>query len=170
MHLSRKGPNRREGDIALEYEIVKCLKQIFNNPSATGDALTHNLIITQIAASLNTPHLPTRKVILDVLSFFIYWNDGEAYQLVIEALETLSTSSNDGHNCFDYWFKSFEQALSGRGKMGSLVGASDEVRKTGGIDSSLNEYAVSCISLSIVALRTIYMKNRLPTSYCSMGS
>ena len=27
--------------------------------------------------------------------------------------------------------------------MGSLVGASEEVKRTGGIDSSLNEYAVS---------------------------
>jgi hypothetical protein len=35
-----------------------------------------------------------------------------------------------------------EYSLSGRGKMGSLVGASEEIRKTGGIDSSLNEYAV----------------------------
>lgn len=35
-----------------------------------------------------------------------------------------------------------EQSLSGRGKMGSLVGASEEVKRTGGVDSSLNEYAV----------------------------
>ena len=27
--------------------------------------------------------------------------------------------------------------------MGSLVGASEEVKRTGGVDSSLNEYAVS---------------------------
>lgn len=36
-----------------------------------------------------------------------------------------------------------EQALSGRGKMGSLVGASEEVRRAGGVDSSMNDYAVS---------------------------
>jgi cytokinesis protein len=35
-----------------------------------------------------------------------------------------------------------EQSLSGRGKMGSLVGASEEVKRAGGIDSSLNDYAV----------------------------
>lgn len=43
---------------------------------------------------------------------------------------------------YDYWFKSMEQALSGRGKMGSLVGASEEVKRAGGIDINLNEYAV----------------------------
>lgn len=142
MHLSRKAASRRESDIALEYEIVKCLKQIFNHPSATSDALTHNLIVTQIASSLNTPHLPTRKLLLDLLSFLVYWNEGEAYHLVIEALETLSSSSTEGGTCFDYWFRSLDQTMSGRGKMGSLVGASEEVRRTGGIDSSLNEYAV----------------------------
>jgi len=38
-----------------------------------------------------------------------------------------------------------ESSLSGRGKMGSLVGASEEVKRTGGVDSSLNEYAVSAL-------------------------
>lgn len=41
-----------------------------------------------------------------------------------------------------------EQSLSGRGKMGSLVGASEEVKRTGGVDSSLNEYAV-CFVITI---------------------
>lgn len=44
---------------------------------------------------------------------------------------------------YDYWFKSLESVLSGRGKMGSLVGASEEVRRAGPIDTSLNEFAVS---------------------------
>jgi cytokinesis protein len=110
--------------------------------SATNEALTHNLIVTQVASSLNTPHLPTRKLLLDLLSFLAYWNDGEAHSLVVAALEALSSSNNEGGGCYDYWFKSMELSLSGRGKMGSLVGASEEVRKGGGIDSNLNEYAV----------------------------
>lgn len=101
--------------------------------------------MTQIAASLNTPHLPTRKLILDLLSFLAYWNEGEAHHLVIAGLEALSSSNNEGTGCYDYWFKSMESSLSGRGKMGSLVGASDEVKRTGGIDTSLNEYAVRTI-------------------------
>ncbi|KAF7359511.1 putative RhoA GTPase effector DIA/Diaphanous [Mycena sanguinolenta] len=146
-HLSRKGSSRREFDIQLEYEVVKCLKQILNNPSATNEALTHNLIVTQMASSLNTPHLPTRKLLIDLLSFLAYWNDGEAHHLVVAALEALSTANGEGGGCYDYWFKSMELSLSGRGKMGSLVGASDEVKKTGGIDTNLNEYAVANLVL-----------------------
>ena len=148
----------READIALEYEVVKCLKQILNKPvseshttfvnlltvpqTATQEALTYHSIVTQVASSLNTPHLPTRKLLLDLLCFLVYWNEGQAHPLVVAALEALSTSNNESAGCYNYWFKSVEAALSGRGKMGSLVGASEEVRRAGGIDSSLNEYAV----------------------------
>ncbi len=44
-------------------------------------------------------------------------------------------ATNTGSNL---WSKVY---LEG-GKMGSLVGASEEVKRTGGVDSSLNEYAV----------------------------
>jgi cytokinesis protein len=37
------------------------------------------------------------------------------------------------------------ELLQGRGRMGSLVGASEEIRKNAGPDSSLNEYAVRII-------------------------
>lgn len=118
---------------------------------AADEALTHLSIVTQIASSLNTPHLPTRKSLIDLLSFLTYWNEGQAHPLVINALETLSLSNNEAGGCYEYWFKSMEQSLSGRGKMGSLVGASEEVRRTGGVDSSLNEYAVC----SLMILRTL---------------
>lgn len=104
--------------------------------------MTHTSIVTQIASSLNSPHLPTRKSLLDLLGFLTYWNDGDAHPLVITALEVLSSSNGEAGGCYEYWFKSMEQTLSGRGKMGSLVGASEEVKRTGGADSSLNEYAV----------------------------
>jgi cytokinesis protein len=110
-----------------------------------GEALAHNLLVTQFTSSLNTPHIPTRKLILDLLSFLSYWNDGEAHHLVVTALEGLSEANGESSGCYGYWFSSMENVLSGRGKMGSLVGASEEVRRAGGIDSSLNEYAVILI-------------------------
>ena len=62
--------------------------------------------------------------------------------LVVAALETLSSSNNESGGPYEYWFKSMEQSLSGRGKMGSLVGASEDVKKAGGLESNLNDYAV----------------------------
>ena len=62
--------------------------------------------------------------------------------MVVSALESLSAANNEAGNPYAYWFKSLETALAGRGKMGTLVGASDEVKRHGGIDPSLNDYAV----------------------------
>jgi cytokinesis protein len=118
---------------------------LFYFQAAASEALTHNALVTQIAASLNTPHLATRKLVLDLLVFLALWSEGEAHHLVVAGLEVLSSSNNEGTGCYEYWFKSMESSLSGRGKMGSLVGASEEVKRTGGIDSSLNEYAVSTL-------------------------
>ena len=69
----------------------------------------------------------------------------QTYPIVLTALETLSTVNNEVATPYDFWFKSMETSLSGRGKMGSLVGASDEVRRGGGGDGSLNDYAVSSL-------------------------
>ena len=49
------------------------------------------------------------------------------------------------HGRFDAWFRVLESTIEGRGRMGSMVGASEEVRRDAGVDSSLNEYAVSSL-------------------------
>lgn len=74
-----------------------------------------------------------------MLVLFVYI---DGLPLVTAALEALSHANGGGTGCYDYWFKSLQASLSGRGKMGSLVGASEDVKKAG-IDTSLNEYAVS---------------------------
>ncbi|TFY54779.1 hypothetical protein EVG20_g9572, partial [Dentipellis fragilis] len=141
-HLSRKGSERRESDNQLEYEIVRCLKQIFNYKDATKEALTHNGIVTQLASSLNSPRISTKKLLIELLISLTYWNEGEALPLVFSALEALSLTNGESNSPYAYWFKSVETSLSGRGKMGSLVGASDEVRKNAGTEGALNEYAL----------------------------
>lgn len=77
-----------------------------------------------------------------MLTFLCYYGDSVALPNVLSALEALSGSNNE-LGAFNYWFKSLDFTLSGRGKMGSLVGASEEIRKNQGVESSLNDYAVS---------------------------
>ena len=79
---------------------------------------------------------------MDILVFFIYERDFQAFPLVITGLEALSTANDEAATPYAYWFKSMEQSFGGRGVMGSLVGASAEIRRTGGSDSSMNDYAV----------------------------
>jgi hypothetical protein len=109
--------------------------------NATRDALTHNLFVAQIASSFNSPRLPARKLVAELLTFLTY-RSPEALNLITGALEAVSISNNAGNSPYAYWFASFESSISGRGKMGSLVGASDEVRKNATTESNINEYAV----------------------------
>ena len=83
-----------------------------------------------------------RKVALEILTFLCYWKDGAHHELVIQALEALSNANGES-GPYAYWFQTLETSLRGRGKMGSLVGASEEIRRNAGMDSSLNDYAVS---------------------------
>lgn len=95
-----------------------------------------------MTAALNSPYLPTRKIVLDILVLVAYLNDHEHFQRVIAALETLSTANNEPATPFAYWFKTWETALHGRGRLGTLVGASEDIKKHGGVDPSLNDYTV----------------------------
>jgi cytokinesis protein len=79
--------------------------------------------------------------VVEVLTFLAY-RVPEALNLVTGALETVSITNNTGTSPYAYWFASFEGSISGRGKMGSLVGASDEVRKNAATESNINDYAV----------------------------
>lgn len=126
----------------MEYIAERCLTHTLQ--LATQDALSHNLLVTQIASSLNSPRLASRKLVVEVLTFLAY-RVPETLNLVTGALETVSITNNVGTSPYAYWFASFERSISGRGKMGSLVGASEEVRKNAATESNINEYAVCVI-------------------------
>ena len=96
-----------------------------------------------IAGSLSSPYVPARRNATDLLTFIRYNIPEEAIGNSIEVgLDNISTSAGLPGR-YDYWYKSFLDTVSGRGKMGSMVGASEDLRRHGGHESSLNEYAVS---------------------------
>ncbi|KAJ8593482.1 hypothetical protein M405DRAFT_858908 [Rhizopogon salebrosus TDB-379] len=125
-----------QSDISLENDIAKCSKIIFNSTIISyrvREVIRLNGTVTQIVSPLNSPHLLTRKLICEVLLSIIYISN-DALSLLFLALENLGRSNevppmndpNDKRNVpgyYDYWFRSLERAVLGRGKMGSLVGA-----------------------------------------------
>jgi cytokinesis protein len=119
-----------------------------------------------MATSLVSPHLPSRKTVADILTFLAHWDRPHGHRFVLKALDDLAQSRGD-HARFDAWFSTLEATIAGRGRMGSLVGASEEVRSlrgqerdalreaaNAGIDSGLNEYAV-CFLLSVARLARV---------------
>ncbi|KAK3325643.1 SepA/Bni1 [Apodospora peruviana] len=142
-------PDSGKGDKNLdrEYDIIKCLKALMNNKFGADDALHHQQVIVALATSLISPRLTTRKLVSEVLTFLCHWADGKGHVKVIEALDVVKSQQNENGR-FDAWMRLVEVTVDGRGKMGSLVGASDEVRSGGiGMENLLMEYAVATLVL-----------------------
>ncbi|KAI0401297.1 hypothetical protein F4802DRAFT_433337 [Xylaria palmicola] len=130
-----------------EYDIIKCLKALLNNKYGADDALAHQQVVVALATSLISPRLTTRKLVSDVLTFLCHWEDGNGHLKVIQAMDYVKSQQNENGR-FDSWMRLVEVTVDGRGKMGSLVGASDEVRTGGiGMENLLMEYAVATLIL-----------------------
>lgn len=134
-----------ENDVEREYEIVKCLKALMNNKYGADNALNHPSIIQALAGSLISSRLNTRKLVSDVLTFLCHWGEGGGHEKVLNALDNLKAQYGENGR-FDAWMRVVEVTVDGRGKMGSMVGASDEVRSGGiGVENLLMEYAIATL-------------------------
>src|ERR1700761_8637084 len=91
----------------LEYLAGHCLTLLLQND--TRDALTHNLFVAQISSSFNSPRLPARKLVAELLTFLTY-RSPEALNLITGALEAVSIANNAGSSPYAYWFASFEKS------------------------------------------------------------
>ncbi|KAI0011096.1 cytokinesis protein [Xylariaceae sp. FL0662B] len=142
--IDAKGSDK---NLDKEYDIVKCLKALLNNKYGADDALAHQQVVVALATSLISPRLTTRKLVSDVLTFLCHWEEGDGHLKVIQAMDQVKVQQNENGR-FDAWMRLVEVTVDGRGKMGSLVGASDEVRSGGiGMENLLMEYAVATLIL-----------------------
>lgn len=110
-------------------------------------------LIAPIACSLSSPLIAARRAVLDILLFLSYYKESCALEHVLASLDALS-AANSMQGRYDYWFKALDETLNGRGLLGSLVGASEELKRNQGIDSNLNDYAVRG-SLSYQVLQSL---------------
>lgn len=138
---------KAENDVEREYEIIKCLKALMNNKYGADNALHHPSIIQALCSSLISTRLNTRKLVSDVLTFLCHWGEGSGHEKVLQALDNLKAQYGESSR-FDAWMRVVEVTVDGRGKMGSMVGASDEVRSGGiGVENLLMEYAIATLFL-----------------------
>lgn len=136
-----------EKDLDREYDIIKCLKALMNNKYGADDALLHQQVVISLATSLISPRLTTRKLVSEVLTFLCHWAEGEGHLKVLQAMDFVKNQQGENGR-FDAWMRIVEVTIDGRGKMGSLVGASEEVRSGGiGMENLLMEYAVASLFL-----------------------
>lgn len=140
-------PSAGDKDLDREYDIAKCLKALMNNGYGADDALAHQQVIVALASSLISPRLTTRKMVSEVLTFLCHWGEGRGHQKVLQAMDHVKNIQSETGR-FDAWMRIVEVTIDGRGKMGSLVGASEEFRSGGiGMENLLMEYAVATMFL-----------------------
>ncbi|KAI9882939.1 MAG: hypothetical protein M1823_005310 [Watsoniomyces obsoletus] len=147
-----QGPAPPEGstsdqELQREYDIVKCLKCLMNNKYGADDAVAHQQVIVALANALTSPRILTRRAVSEVLTFLCHWADGQGHRKVLQAMDHVKSVQNENGR-FDAWMRIVEVTIDGRGKMGSMVGASEEVRSGGiGMENLLMEYAVATLLL-----------------------
>ncbi|KAJ5669192.1 Cytokinesis protein sepA [Penicillium macrosclerotiorum] len=140
-------PPSGDKDLDREYDIAKCLKGLMNNKYGADDALEHQGVLVALVNSLSSPRLNTRKLVSEVITFLCHWGEGQGHQKVLQAMDKVKHDHNETGR-FDAWMRITEVTIDGRGKMGSLVGASEEYRSGGiGMENLLMEYAVSTMIL-----------------------
>ena len=118
-----------------------------NNRYGADDALNHQQVVVALVSSLISPRLSTRKLVSEVLTFLCHWADGDGHIKVLQAMDHAKHQQGETGR-FDSWMRIVEVSIDGRGKMGSLVGASEELRSGGiGMENLLMEYAVASLFL-----------------------
>lgn len=107
-------------------------------------AMSHPQCIVNISLNVCTPSVQARKLVMDMLTFLTYQgiNSLIGHSYVLKGLDNLMNVKGD-HGRFDAWFTILEATLDGRGKMGSLVGASDEIKTLRGREAQLAMQAAS---------------------------
>ncbi|KAF9363124.1 hypothetical protein BGX34_004815 [Mortierella sp. NVP85] len=143
LHVSLKSqPISRDADLAMELEIVKCLKTILNNRWGVQEAIKNSHCVSSLCFSITSPQLQTRKLVVEVLTFLCYCEPPMGHKLVLEALDQVMEYWRESAR-FDAWMRILENTIDGRGRFGTLVGMSEDLKKAGTQDEQLMEYVLS---------------------------
>lgn len=139
---------KTEADLQMEVEILKCFKSLINNRWGAREVISHPQCIYHIVLSLVSPPIQTRKLVCEILAFVCHVDLPKGQEIVLKGLDKLSEHLG-AFGRFDTWLKLLEATLDGRGRMGSLVGASEDVKRLGGgtPDSHLGDFALSNMML-----------------------
>ncbi|KAF9135578.1 hypothetical protein BGW39_001904 [Mortierella sp. 14UC] len=163
-------PSRRDTDLAMEHEIVKCLKTLLNNRWGAQEAIKHPPCITALCFSITSPQLQTRKLVVEVLTFLCYCEVPMGHKLVLEGLDEVQEYWKESAR-FDAWMRILENTIDGRGRFGTMVGMSEELKKSGTLDSHLIEYVLSNVIFINALLQVvddielrIHLRSQLTTS------
>ncbi|KAI7869247.1 hypothetical protein BDF14DRAFT_1951245 [Spinellus fusiger] len=173
-HVNHKPESeKKDMNLDLEVEITKCVKVLLNSRWGIRETVAHPTYIHSIVFSVVCPHWQTRKFICDMLFFLCHCELPKGHEQVLRGFELLSSHRKDT-GVFDGWLQDLEKTVDGRGKMGSLVGANEDLKRLGiynAPDNHLMEYALSNMMLVNVLVKVptdvnerIFLRTQLKVS------
>ncbi|KAJ1825197.1 hypothetical protein GGH91_000135 [Coemansia sp. RSA 2671] len=134
---------RKGDDITKEMEIIKCIKSVVNIQWGAQDVLRYPTCVHNLCFSIDAPSLLTRRLISEILTYICYLNVPAGHKEVLKGLDKLQ-KFREMQKRFEPWMRALESAVDGRGRMGSKVGVSEELRQMGGTaDRDLTDYVLS---------------------------
>jgi cytokinesis protein len=141
-----------------ELEILKALATIFKDWRGLHYLEEQPQVLSAIAFSLTSPNLAARSLAIEIL-LIACTTLPHGHAKVISAMTDLNRLYKDKSGAvFGSWLRNLRETLGGRGRMGSLVGLSDELRRNLGSsamgpagDAALSDYA----SDSSLLMRTL---------------
>ena len=80
---------------------------------------------------------------MEVLTFLCYCEVPSGHRLVLEGLDQVMDYWKESAR-FDAWMRILENTIDGRGRFGTIVGMSEDLKKAGTQDGQLIEYVVRC--------------------------
>ncbi|KAJ2011041.1 hypothetical protein GGI06_004688, partial [Coemansia sp. S85] len=124
-------------------EIIKCIKSVVNIQWGAQDVLRYPTCVHNLCFSIDAPSLLTRRLISEILTYICYLNVPAGHKEVLKGLDKLQ-KFREMQKRFEPWMRALESAVDGRGRMGSKVGVSEELRQMGGTaDRDLTDYVLS---------------------------
>ncbi|GJJ73060.1 hypothetical protein EMPS_05418 [Entomortierella parvispora] len=163
-------PSRRDVDLTIEHEIVKCLKTLLNNRWGAQEAIQNGECISALCFSITSPQLQTRKLVVEVLTFLCYCEVPSGHRLVLEGLDQVMDYWKESAR-FDAWMRILENTIDGRGRFGTIVGMSEDLKKAGTQDGQLIEYVLSNVVFVNALLQVVddielrvHLRSQLTTS------
>ncbi|KAJ2193154.1 hypothetical protein GGH18_002643, partial [Coemansia sp. RSA 530] len=109
--------------------------------------LRYPTCVHNLCFSIDAPSLLTRRLISEILTYICYLNVPIGHTTVLKGLDKLQ-KFREMQKRFEPWLRALESAIDGRGRMGSKVGASEELRQLGGTaDRDLTDYVLSSMIL-----------------------
>ncbi|KAJ2411959.1 hypothetical protein GGI10_003972, partial [Coemansia sp. RSA 2530] len=107
------------------------------------DVLRYPTCVHNLCFSIDAPSLLTRRLISEILTYICYLNVPAGHKEVLKGLDKLQ-KFREMQKRFEPWMRALESAVDGRGRMGSKVGVSEELRQMGGTaDRDLTDYVLS---------------------------